>query len=70
MNESINKNISIWRGDTTPPTEYHLWVNEQGNLLIKRNDQDWVQLASPEDKPILDNLQELVESIKETLVWE
>jgi hypothetical protein len=24
----MNKNISVWRGNIAPPTNYHLWYNE------------------------------------------
>jgi hypothetical protein len=27
---SINKNISVWRGDDTPPTDYHIWIKSDG----------------------------------------
>jgi hypothetical protein len=29
---SINKNISVWRGDLTPPTDFHLWELPDGTL--------------------------------------
>ncbi len=31
---NINKNISVWRGDTTPPTEYHLWIKSDNTVYI------------------------------------
>ena len=62
----INKNVSIWRGDNTPPTQYHLW--QKGDVLFHHNGLEWVKnkvpMASPnqnglmskEDKDKLDNL--------------
>lgn len=70
MNDNINKNISIWRGSSFPPTEYHLWLNEDGVLLIRMDEQDWTQLASLDDKTILDNLQYAVEIIQKSITWE
>ena len=46
----INKNISVWRGDQNPPTEYHLWLNSEGKLLAKINEQ-WKQISG-EDIPL------------------
>lgn len=46
----INKNISVWRGDQNPPTEYHLWLNSEGKLLAKINEQ-WEQISG-EDIPL------------------
>lgn len=40
----INKNISVWRGNQNPPTEYHLWLNSEGKLLAKINEQ-WKQIS-------------------------
>lgn len=34
---SINKNISVWRGDDTPPTDYHIWIKSDGTQQIKIN---------------------------------
>lgn len=30
----MNKNISVWRGSKQPPTNYHLWVNEENDILL------------------------------------
>lgn len=62
----INKNVSIWRGNNTPPTQYHLW--QKGDVLFHHNGLEWVEnkvpmassdqngLMSKEDKDKLDNL--------------
>lgn len=35
MKSNLNRNISVWRGNNTPPTEYHLWIKDDGQILIK-----------------------------------
>lgn len=61
-----NKNISIWRGDTPPPSKFHLW--QKNNKLYHNDGVDWIEnkidnasnensgLMSKEDKERLDNL--------------
>lgn len=56
---SINKNISVWRGDINPPTDYHLWEKSDGSLWT-HIDKTWLQLTSPEDKNTLDQLYRIV----------
>lgn len=43
---SLDKNISVWRGDTTPPTIYHLWVKE-GTVFAYFEDK-WVNITLPD----------------------
>lgn len=40
---NLNKNISVWRGSDTPPTEYHLWVKD--GLLYIYSDGQWKELV-------------------------
>ena len=61
-----NKNVSIWRGDTPPPSKFHLW--QKNNKLYHNDGIDWIEneidnasnesdgLMSKEDKERLDNL--------------
>lgn len=35
MIKNINRNVSVWRGNNTPPTDYHLWIKDDGTTLIK-----------------------------------
>lgn len=70
----INKNVSIWRGNNTPPTQYHLW--QKGDVLLHHNGLEWVEnkvpiassnqngLMSKEDKDKLDNLSDSVSQIQ------
>lgn len=59
----INKNISIWRGTQTPPTNYHLWEKEDGGLYVYL-DEKWQHLVTPTDKTILDEHQQQLDKIK------
>lgn len=38
-----NKNISVWRGDNTPPTSYHLWLKSDGRLFVYI-DENWQEI--------------------------
>lgn len=39
----MNKNISVWRGDNTPPTQYHLWLKNDGRLYVNIEEQ-WQEI--------------------------
>ena len=65
----INKNISIWRGSTTPPTNYHLWEKEDGGLYVYL-DEKWQHLVTPADKTILDKHQKQLDKIKNLALTE
>lgn len=54
MSYNINKNISIWRGNNTPPTIYHLWLKEDKGLYIYRDEQ-WELLTSSEGDHSINN---------------
>lgn len=65
----INKNISIWRGSATPPTNYHLWEKEDGGLYVYL-DEKWQHLVTPADKTILDKHQKQLDKIKNLALTE
>lgn len=48
----MNKNVSLWKGDDTPPTNYHVWLKSDNSLNIHSN-LGWVTLAHPN---LADNL--------------
>lgn len=50
---STDKNIAVWKGNTTPPTDKHLWVTEDNKLYIKTN-QGWSLLGAPYLDKLLD----------------
>lgn len=45
MINNINKNISVWRGDKTPPTEYHVWIKSNGSVLINKGGTWFTQIS-------------------------
>lgn len=64
----MNKNVSVWRGITSPPTHTHIWIKDDSNVYIYR-EREWQPLfndatseqsgfMSKTDKQILDTLNE------------
>ena len=49
----INKNIQIWRGFETPPTNYHIWF--KNGILSMFNGEAWVPIGSGSSLKTLDN---------------
>lgn len=46
----MNKNISVWRGNIAPPTNYHLWYNENDDqLYIQKGTDDWSIVIKSEE---------------------
>lgn len=50
-----NKNISVWRGDNTPPTQYHLWLKNDGKLYVNIDEQ-WQEI----DKDSISQITEIL----------
>lgn len=65
----LNKNISVWRGNNIPPTDYHLWEKEDGSLHTKIN-KKWLQLTSPLDKSTLDRVEQSVDKLSKLQIEE
>lgn len=66
---NLNKNISVWRGNSTPPTDYHLWEKEDGNLLTKI-ENNWLPLTSPNDKLTLDRIEKIADKLNKLQIKE
>ncbi len=51
MIKNINRNVSVWRGNNAPPTDYHVWLKDDGTGLIKIiNDdgtEEWKIFSNP-----------------------
>ena len=47
----MNKNISVWRGNNTPPTKYHLWLKNNGRLYVNI-DEKWQDIDKDSDPQI------------------
>ena len=60
----MNKNISVWRGDKTPPTKYHLWQKEDGIIYVNITDE-WKPLASITSIPELEEVINILNNIKD-----
>ncbi len=65
----INKNISVWRGNNTPPTDFHIWEKEDGSIHTKIN-ESWYQLTSPSDKSTLDRIEKLADKLNRLQIKE
>lgn len=47
----MNKNISVWRGSKTPPTNYHVWINEKNEILL-HNGSEWKDIHDDDLKSL------------------
>lgn len=54
----MNKNISVWRGEKTPPTKYHLWQKDD-TIYVNIKDE-WQPLASVES---IQQLEEVITNL-------
>lgn len=54
----MNKNISVWRGEKTPPTKYHLW--QKDDTIYINIEDEWQPLASVES---IQQLEEVVTNL-------
>ena len=72
----MNKNISVWRGEKTPPTQYHLWLKNDGRLYVNIEEQ-WQEIDKDSVAQItetlnqhatkLDNHQTVLDDVDSTL---
>lgn len=51
---NINKNISVWRGDNTPPTIYHLWIKSDNSIYLFLQDK-WTKI----DQRVMESIDNL-----------
>lgn len=54
----MNKNISVWRGEKTPPTKYHLW--QKNDTIYVNIEDEWQPLASVES---IQQLEEVITNL-------
>lgn len=59
----MNKNISVWRGEKTPPTKYHLW--QKDNTIYVNIEDEWQPLASVESIQQLEEVMTNLNRIKD-----
>ena len=61
----MNKNISVWRGNDTPPTNYHLWIKDDKSINVY-DKNEWKVTSYPELKDDLTQyIYEQIEALKE-----
>ena len=51
-----NKQINVWRGDSPPPTFYHVWIQETKMLLY--DGAEWIVFI--DDKTTVTRINELI----------
>lgn len=59
----MNKNISVWRGESTPPTNNHLWVKSD-NCIYLYDGSEWVLIS---DQSTVTELRNLIEDNSENI---
>lgn len=74
MINNTNKNVSVWRGDKTPPTEYHVWIKSNGSVLINKggtwltqiseSTNDSVNVCNLSDSKYVATLRNAIEFVK------
>lgn len=58
MIQNVNRQVSVWRGNSTPPTNYHIWIKENSTIWYYKN--GWTLLTASDD-----SYQEIMNKIKE-----
>ncbi len=54
-----NKQVNLWRGDSEPPTIYHIWIKDNSKMLLYDGTQ-WVVFL--DNKEIIDKVNQFLES--------
>ena len=62
-----NKQVNFWRGDSTPPTIYHIWIKDNSKMLLYDGSQWIVFLDNKEIIDILDNTQKLLDNMQQQI---
>ena len=55
-----NRQVNFWRGDTIPPTIYHIWIKDNSKMLLFDGTQ-WVIFL--DNKEILDLINKVQEKL-------
>ena len=59
-----NKQVNFWRGDTIPPTIYHIWIKDNSKMLLYDGEKWVVFLDNKEIIDILDKVQQLLDEMQ------
>lgn len=55
-----NKQVNVWRGDTEPPTIYHVWIYNNTKMLLY-NETKWVVFI--DDAGTIERINSLIERV-------
>ena len=58
----LERQVNIWRGNSTPPTIYHIWVYDNSKLLLF-DGTEWVVFI--DDITIIENLNRIEQRLTE-----
>jgi len=53
---ALERQVNIWRGNSTPPTIYHIWIFEDSKLLLY-NGTEWIVFI--DDITLIDTLNKI-----------
>ena len=57
-----NRQVNIWRGDSEPPTIYHIWI--ESDLALKLyNGEEWVTFI--DDTSLIEKINAILERVDE-----
>ena len=59
-----NRQVNFWRGDTIPPTIYHIWIKDNSKMLLYDGEKWVVFLDNKEIIDILDKVQQLLDEMQ------
>ena len=62
-----NKQVNFWRGDTIPPTIYHIWIKDNSKMLLYDGEKWVVFLDNKEIIDILDKIQEMLDNMQDKI---
>lgn len=62
-----NKQVNFWRGDTIPPTIYHIWIKDNSKMLLYDGSQWVVFLDNKEIIEIVNKVQEKLDNMQKQI---
>jgi hypothetical protein len=62
-----NRQVNFWRGDTIPPTIYHIWIKDNSKMLLYDGSQWVVFLDNKEIIEIVNKVQEKLDNMQKQI---
>ena len=62
-----NRQVNFWRGDTIPPTIYHIWIKDNSKMLLYDGSQWVVFLDNKEVIEIVNKVQEKLDNMQKQI---